>query len=127
MILSFQWTAREFLSGTKTATRRNWADGQIRKWVNAWDQGKLIHEATDGPAFFPHFKRLGKFKLTKRPFQQRLSEMTAEDLQAEGGMCATVQEFCKLVYADPEDVFTVITFERIPEESAAVSATSAEA
>ena len=112
MIISFALTTEQFLAGIKTETRRDWVDSTLRAWQRAWDDGRLIHVATD-KALYRGGKRIGTFRLTKRPYRQKLSEMTAENLKAEGGMCATIADFCKLVDRDPDDEMTVVHFEKL--------------
>jgi len=99
MILSFAYTAPQYAAGIKTETRRFWKPKQIEQWQSFFDRGMLIHQAYDksprnGGKPIPEAPR---FRLVERPFLQPLKEMTAADLKAEGGMCATVIEFAALV------------------------------
>lgn len=112
MILSFAWTKNQFLAGIKTETRRNWSDRQLKLWQKAWDEGRLIHDAYNKVPYAGGWK-IGFLKLTKRPYRQKLSEMTFENLKAEGGMCASLCEFYQLVGYPKEKQMTVIHFEKI--------------
>ncbi len=111
-IISFAKTTPEYLSGIKTETRRDWSDRQFEMWVRFWDNGNLIHDAWDK---LPRAggKFIGKFRLTARPYPQRLLYMSKEDLRAEGGMCKTKSEFWDFIGMKPDDFVTVITFEKL--------------
>jgi hypothetical protein len=115
-ILSFAWTKDEFLSGKKTVSRRCWKERQLKMWQRLWDSGRLVHEAWD-KAPFAGGKRIGKFKLTARPYQERLGDMPESDLIAEGGMCRTLEEFYKLLGKTPEEIVSVIRFEKLQGET----------
>jgi hypothetical protein len=110
-ILSFSLTVPQFLAGTKTQTRRFWSPRQIAMWQGFWDKGIITHQAYDrGPR--NGGKEIGAFRLTCRPFLQKLEDMDAKrDLREEGGMCRTVEEFCELVGKKKEDVACVIWFQ----------------
>lgn len=112
MILSFAWTANEFLSGNKTETRRDWTDRTLKVWQNAWDQGRHRHLASD-KVLYAGGKIIGWFQLTARPERQALFFITDANLKAEGGMCATVAEFCALVKQPPEKLMTVVKFQKL--------------
>ena len=112
MIISFAKTKKEFLSGNKTVTRRAWKTKHLKQWQKAWDEGRLIHQAWSKiPIAGGRF--LAKIKLTCRPYLEKLSDMSSEDLLAEGGMCETLGEFCKLVDKSPSDTMAVIRFFKI--------------
>lgn len=111
MILSFALTTREFLSGKKTETRRDWKPRTLAMWQRAFDSGDRFHDAVDR-GLHRGGKRIGRFVLTARPFQQRLYQMEAADLKAEGGMCVNVIDFCNLIGKRPKDVVTVIRFRK---------------
>lgn len=115
MILSFALTEKEYRAGIKTMSRRNWKPRTLRVWQRAWDNGRLIHDAAN-KVLFAGGKRIGKFKLTARPFRQRISEMKAEDLRREGGMCATVEDYCQLVGYRRNKVLSVVEFEKVGPE-----------
>lgn len=112
MILSFALTKDEFLSGRKTASRRDWKPEHLRRWQKAWDEGRHVHEAVD-KVLFAGGSRIGQFKLTARPFLQPLHQMTPADLQAEGGMCRTVEDFCRFVAQPPTKQMVVLQFLKI--------------
>lgn len=95
MNLSFAWTSEAYQAGRKTCTRRLWSDRTLRTWQRAWDQGRRRHKAWDRS---PRFKGacIGEFELTARPERQRLADMPEADLQAEGGLWASLEEFIGL-------------------------------
>ncbi len=111
-IISFSLTKSEFLLGKKTVTRRDWSDEHFKMWVNLWDSGKVIHDAWDK---IPRAggKKIGKLILTKRPYKERLDQMPLADLQAEGGMCSTLDEYYSLIDKNPKEYVTVIRFKKI--------------
>jgi len=112
MIISFAYTAEAFLSGRKTVTRRVWKPRTLAMWQKAWDEGRYIHDAVD-KALYRGGQRIGKLRLTCRPYQERLSDMAVLDLAAEGGLWATRQAFYDEFGGDPEQVVTVVRFEAI--------------
>jgi hypothetical protein len=112
MILSFALTTQEFLSGKKTATRRNWKPRTLRAWQKAWDDGRLEHKAAD-KVLYRGGKIIGHFVLTARPELSPLSAMTQSDLLEEGGMCQTVEEFCLLVDQLIGKQMVVVKFQKL--------------
>jgi hypothetical protein len=113
VIISFALTEQEFLAGKKTVTRRDWSPIHLQRWQKAWDKGRLIH---DGWSKVPYAggQFLARFRLTCRPYLEKLTDMPPEDLVAEGGMCKTLDEFCQLVKKSPEDTMSVIRFQKLP-------------
>lgn len=111
-ILSFSLTKEEFLSGRKTVTRRDWSHEHFRMWVRLWDTGRLVHDAWDN---IPRAggRKIGKLKLTARPYRERLSRMPPADLSAEGGMCSTVDDFCALIGKSRSEYVTVVRFQKL--------------
>lgn len=111
-ILSFALTKDEFLSGKKTVTRRSWKMSYFELWQRFFDTGNLIHDAYDRSPRAGG-KPIGKFRLTCRPYMELLRNMQIEDLEAEGGMCKTVEEYCRLIGKKPDDFVVVIMFEKL--------------
>ena len=111
-IISFSKTETEFLSGTKTVTRRGWSDHQFNMWLRMWYSKRLVNDAYNKITQVGG-KKIGTFKLTERPYQERLVHMPAEDLVAEGAMCDSLEEYYRLIGKLPEDVVTVIRFKKI--------------
>ena len=109
MLISFAWTTSQFLDGTKTVTRRAWSDRTFAQWCKAWDEGRLEHSAWDKNPRCKG-KMVGSFKLTARPYRERLGDFPETDLAAEGGLWATVQDYIDLQGGDPEKVMVVIRF-----------------
>ena len=66
-------------------------------------------------AFVPGAEKLRPFRLTCRPYWERLADMPEEDLQSEGGMCSTMTEFYDLIGKTADDVVAVIRFEKVRE------------
>lgn len=110
--ISFALTTNEFLSGRKTVTRRDWHDNHFRRWCTWFDSGKRVHQAWDKVPYAGG-KRIGYFELTCRPYRERLSDMPISDLAAEGGMVDTVERFCELIDKKPDDIVTVIRFQKM--------------
>lgn len=113
MILSFALTRDEYESGLKTCTRRAWAATHLAKWQRAWDEDRLVHQGWSALPFIPGAERLSDFTLTCRPYLERLADMPEADLLAEGGMCASLGEFCVLIGKTPDDVVAVVRFRLI--------------
>lgn len=111
-ILSFGITKDEFLSGNKTVTRRDWAESHFRMWVQMWENDRHIHDAYDNVPRAGGTK-IGEFRLTQRPYIEKLSDMPMDDLMDEGGMCSTLDEFYKLIGKSPQDYVTVLRFEKV--------------
>lgn len=114
MNLSFAWTADAYRRGDKTATRRFWTERTFKAWCNAWDQGRRQHLALDG-ASFRGGKGSGYFELTKRPYKQRLADMTADDLRREATPATTPKEFAKFVGKSVRAIAVVIEFRAMPQ------------
>jgi hypothetical protein len=112
MIISFAMTVKEFLSGKKTETRRDWTDRTLCAWQKAWDQGRHEHLAVNR-GLHRGGEVIGQFRLTARPERAPLSSMTADSLKAEGGMCFSVPHFCSLVKQPPEKLMTVVRFVKL--------------
>jgi len=110
--ISFALTKQEFLSGRKTVTRRDWPEEYRRKWQKWFEEGKRDHTAWDKVPFAGG-KRIGSFRLTCAPYLERLMDMPLSELEAEGGMCKTREEFCLLIGKNLEDMVTVIRFVKI--------------
>ncbi|HAA53560.1 MAG TPA: hypothetical protein DCE42_02325 [Myxococcales bacterium] len=113
MILSFALTTEELLSGAKTVTRRDFAPTQLARWQAQYDKDPdKLHQAWDKVPFAGG-QRIGEFRLTYRPYLERLRDMPVEDLEAEGGMVETIEEFAKLIGKNLDDEVTVIRFEKV--------------
>ena len=110
MILSFGWTTDDFLAGRKTLTHRDWKPRTLASWQKAWDEGRLIHDAVDKQLCWGG-KRIAKIKLTARPWEEWLHEMTEADVQAEGGQWATVQEYIEFMHGDR--LMAAVRFEKV--------------
>lgn len=110
--ISFALTEKEFLSGKKTVTRRNWKSSHLAKWQQWYDEGKRVHDAWNKVPFAGG-KKVGTFELTERPYLERLSDMPVSDLEAEGGMVETLEEFYQLVGLPSDHVVAVIRFKKL--------------
>jgi hypothetical protein len=112
--ISFALTENEFLSGIKTVTRRDWKDSHFQKWVKWWHEGKRIHQAWNKVPFAGGHQ-IGWFELICEPYRERLADMPESDLAAEGGMCATKDEYFQLIGKTEADIVTVIRFKLLKE------------
>ncbi|MEG4958888.1 hypothetical protein [Microcoleus sp. F10_A2] len=72
-------------------TRRAWKDKHADKFINAFHQHKLV-KALDKDIRYGG-KQIGWCRLLCAPYKEQLAAMPYEDLEAEGGMCASVPEF----------------------------------
>lgn len=117
-IISFALTIEEFLNGKKTVTRRDWSDWQFKRWQGFWHKAQFysfdyfIHDAYDRSPRAGG-KKIGEFRLTEKPYREKLKDMPIEELKAEGGMCANIEDYCRLIGKTPEDYVTVIRFVKI--------------
>jgi len=105
--LSFTNTVFEYIEGCKTCTRRVWTPKAMEMWQRHWDKGNLIHDAYAQGEF------IGKFKLTCRPYWEKLVDMPEADVVAEGGFCKTVNEFIKMWGKTRNDTVAVLRFEKV--------------
>lgn len=110
MILSFAWTTDVLLSGKKTCTRRQWSDRKALAWLNAYHQGRVVHQAWTNAPFVRGAKKVADIRLTQLPYQERLADMSESDLEAEGGLWADKEEFLNL-FSDPDLIVWVVRFE----------------
>ena len=110
MIISFAWTVDPLLAGIKTVTRRDWKPRHMATWQRAWDEGRRIHDAWDKVPFAGG-RWIGKIRLTCRPYWERLGDMPAEDLVAEGGLWDSLEEFVELQGGDPDKMMAVVRLE----------------
>lgn len=113
--ISFAQTIDELISGKKTQTRRAWQDDYAKNFIRYFDENIPIPALDKGRHRGGH--ELGFIRLTQRPYQQYLSEMTATDLQEEGGMVATAQEFIDTFFEGQDKLVWVLHFEFLPSHS----------
>jgi hypothetical protein len=92
-----------------TVTRRDWSDRTFAQWCKVWDERKLVHDAWDKN---PRCKgqKVGTFILTARPYRERLGDFPAYDLETEGGLWKTVEDYQGLQGGNPETVLTVVRY-----------------
>lgn len=109
MILSFAWTTDTLLAGRKTCTRRQWTTNYHRRWANAWDNGRRIHQAWNKSPRAGG-RKVGDIELSCRPYRERLADMPERDLEAEGGLWASREEFVELFGGSPHLVVSVVRF-----------------
>ena len=101
MIISFAWMTKALIEGHKTCTRRSWKHSYLAQWQRAWERGKLVHEAWDRLPTAGG-RQCGWITLSCRPYLERLSEFPYCDLEAEGGLWASVPEFIDSMAATPQ-------------------------
>ncbi|MCC3410563.1 MULTISPECIES: hypothetical protein [unclassified Microcoleus] len=109
MGISFALTINELTSGKKTQTRRAWQDDYAKNFIRYFDKNIAIPALNKGRHRGGY--ELGFIKLTQRPYQQYLSEMSPIDLQEEGGMVATAQEFIDTYFEGQDKLVWVLHFE----------------
>lgn len=116
MIISFGYTKQYLLAGKKTCTRRVWKPKTFQSCIKAYDDGMNYHTAVDKQLSYGG-RRIGTILLTERPYLQRLTDMPEEDLVAEGGMVATLNEFIdKYFNGNANTEVAVLRFDFIPRE-----------
>ena len=111
-IITFKFTKEEFLSGQKTVTRRDWKRTHMQKWQRWYDEGRRVHDAYDQLPIAGG-KKFGEFRLTCRPYWEKLEDMPEKDLDAEGGMCDTKKGFYGMIGLPPDHEVAVIRFEKL--------------
>ncbi|MEG5159552.1 hypothetical protein QUB37_03760 [Microcoleus sp. AT3-A2] len=96
----------------KSVTRRTWKDAHAQKFINAFNQNKLV-KAFDKDIRYGG-KQIGWCRLSCAPYKEQLSDMPEKDLLAEGGMCSTIGEFVQQYFdGNPRLEVWVIRFEFI--------------
>lgn len=116
MILSFTWTSDVLLSGQKTCTRRRWQYQTAKRWTNAWENGRYIHDAWNKIPLCPGAKKIADIRLTQKPYPEPLAAMPFSDLEAEGGLWESTEEFISLFGGDPNLAVWVVRFELVEKE-----------
>lgn len=91
LIISFAHTTKALLAGKKTVTRRFWDDRHAAKFrkgmaVQAWDRSPRAGG-----------KCVAVIELTENPYRERLRNMPDGDLEAEGGLWESKEEFVGLM------------------------------
>jgi len=110
VILSFAWTTDVLLAGRKTCTRRLWHNRTAKAWLNAYHQGRLVHQAWTNAPFVQGAKKVADIRLTQLPYQERLADMPESDLHTEGVLWADKEEFINL-FGEPNLIVWVVRFE----------------
>ena len=108
MIVSFALTEAEFLAGKKTCTRRRWKPEHAEHW-----KAGTVHHAWSKVPYAKGARFLGLIRATADAYLERLADMPIADLAAEGGMCATIDDFIALVEGRPDEKLYVARFEVI--------------
>ena len=110
--ISFGKTLDCLLHGGKTVTRRVWSDAYANHFIKRFERGLTV------PAFDKDRryggKQIGELHLTHRPYKEWISQMPVADLVAEGGMCATAQEFIDKYFDGRDQQVWVIRFQFFP-------------
>ena len=110
MILSFAWTTEALLAGKKTCTRRLWSERTASSWIKACQSGRWVHQAWNNVPVVKGASKVADIRLTDLPYQESLADMRLSDLEAEGGLWASKEEFIAL-FGEPEQVVWVVRFE----------------
>lgn len=109
MIISFAWTTKALLDGSKTVTRRTWKARYHSMWLRAWSAGNRVHKAYDKDPRAGG-KHVADIELTCAPYYERLRDMPEEDLALEGcPWCGSVEEFAE-GFGGPDVTVSVIRF-----------------
>lgn len=111
LIISFAWTSGALLAGKKTATRREWDDQYAQLFVNTFYYNATIQAYDKNPR--NGGKRIALIRLTKMPQKEPLSAMTMKDIEEEGGLWESVDQFIEGFGGDPDMKVWVVKFEVI--------------
>lgn len=126
--ISFGYTAQYLPQ--KTVTRRDWKDGHAAKFANACDRaaaaGRQLRVPAIDKAYYAGGKQIGWLILAKL-YKEKLANMPETHLTAEGGMCATIDDFiAKYFKGDSGKVVWVIRFKFEPCQKSELSKSSQE-
>lgn len=123
MILSFSITTKlakergtddPLLTGIKLVSRRFWSETQAQRWIKAYSEGRVIHQAWSALPYVKGAERLGDFRLCCPPYPEKLEDMPAEDVPLEGGFWESKEHYIndvgggdkqKIVYVVRWDAF----------------------
>lgn len=70
----------------------------------------LIHSAWNKMPLCRGAKKIADIRLTQLPYQERLTDMPQSDLEAEGGLWSSLDEYINL-FGSPDLVVWVVRFE----------------
>lgn len=109
MLISFAKTKDQFRRGTKSVTRRKWADSHRKKF----HKGDEVRAMTAIP--IAGGRPLGTIRLTADPYIERIGDMPAEDVALEGFPGMTKMEFIEDIWMKKlggsiDDEVTVVRF-----------------
>jgi hypothetical protein len=113
----FGWTS-QYLPN-KSVTRRDWKDSYGSQFIRAFERaaaiGKKLRVPATDKAYYAGGKQIGWLIISEAPYKEALKNMPQVDLIAEGGMCATVEEFAaKYFKGDLEKEVWVLGFKFQP-------------
>lgn len=77
--------------------------------------GARLTASPKPPPLVKGAKKVGLIRLTQPPYQEQLSDMPILDLEAEGGLWASIEEFISL-FGSPDLVVWVVRFELVAAE-----------
>lgn len=106
LIISFAKTINEFCLRRKTVTRRRWTARTAARFRKG-----TIHEAWSQTPRVKGAHRIGSLIATEHAYLEKLQNMPQSDLQAEGGLCETVEEFIRLIDGEPDELVWVCRFD----------------
>ncbi|MCS4142165.1 hypothetical protein [Salinibacter ruber] len=115
-IITFSLTCDALLCGRKTVTRRDWKPSHMTNWQRWYDEGKHIHDAYDQIPIAGGSK-IAEIQLVERPYWESLNNMPEDDLDAEGGMVDSLEDFYELIGLPPSHEVAVIRFEVVETEA----------
>lgn len=102
----------DLLYNGKTCTRRVWSDRTVKTFIKYYEEGIKV------PALSKSFRNggeiVGWLKLTQKPYQDELINMTQADLAAEGFPNYTFDQFINEFFEGKNQTVWVIWFEFTP-------------
>lgn len=111
MWISFAWTTKAFLAGTKTVTRRFWNKEYMEKWWKVTCENNGLAVACDRSPRWGG-KQIGHIKVTLKPYLQKLKFVTDADEIKEGHLWGNAKNFIEMM-GGPEREPYVIELEPI--------------
>lgn len=112
MNITFAKTQGPLCAGHKTCTRRDWKPSYMLIWQKAWDEGRFTHNAYNKSPRVGG-QQMGTITMTCRPYWEPLRDMPESDLEAEGGLWGSVEEFAQLFGGDMNKPLAVVRFEYV--------------
>jgi hypothetical protein len=88
----------------------------MTNWQRWYDEGRHVHDAYDQIPIAGG-RKVAEIRLVERPYWEALKNMPEDDLEAEGGMVDTLEDFYELIDLPPSHEVAVVRFELVETEA----------